>query len=60
MPQEALAVQMGRDQPWISKVESGARRVQLTEFLAWLDALGLSLVDIAEQLDDRWSKRTSD
>lgn len=57
MPQEALAVQLGRDQPWISKVENGTRRVQLVEFLSWLDALGMSLTDVSEQLDARWSNR---
>ena len=54
LSQEALAVQLGHDQPWISKVENGSRRVQLAEFLAWLDELGVALSDVAERVDDLW------
>lgn len=52
--QEALATQLGRDQPWVSKTERGTRRIQLAEFLMWLDALGLSVSEVAAELDELW------
>ena len=55
--QEALATQLGRDQPWVSKTERGTRRIRLAEFLMWLDVLGLSVSEVADELDDLWVRR---
>lgn len=59
LSQEALATQMGRDQPWVSKTEHGARRVQISELCAWLAAMGLTIADVAEDLDRLWSESFS-
>jgi transcriptional regulator with XRE-family HTH domain len=51
LSQEALAAALGRDQPLISKVERGQRRVSVADLLAWLGGLGIPLADIVSNLE---------
>lgn len=51
LSQEALAASLGRDQPLVSKVERGQRRVSVADLLAWLDALGVSLGEIVGDIE---------
>jgi len=49
--QTALAVRLREPQSLISKSELGQRRVDIVELLGWCDALGVSFVDFARQLE---------
>jgi transcriptional regulator with XRE-family HTH domain len=51
LSQDALAAALVRDQPFVSKVERGLRRVTVTDLLAWLDALGVPLNSIVVDLE---------
>jgi transcriptional regulator with XRE-family HTH domain len=39
--QGELARRMGRDQAWVSRTERGAYAVTVTDYTAWMQALGL-------------------
>lgn len=49
--QESLAGVLGRDQPTVSRVERGVRRVAVQDLLQWLNALGLGLSEVAPDLE---------
>jgi transcriptional regulator with XRE-family HTH domain len=51
LSQEALAAAIGRDQPLVSKVERGQRRVSVADLVDWLDALGVPLSDVAREIE---------
>lgn len=51
LSQEALAIQLGRDQPVISKIERGLRRVSVEYLLRWAEAVGVSSDDLCRELD---------
>ena len=59
MSQESLAIQMAKDQPWVSKTELGARRIQIEDLLSWLDALGIDLAEVADELGEIWCRYRS-
>lgn len=42
LSQDAVAIQLSMDQPTVSKIERGLRRVSVSEFVSWCDALGVS------------------
>jgi transcriptional regulator with XRE-family HTH domain len=44
-----LAERLGKPQSFVSKYESGERRLDIIELLAVCDALGISLIDFAER-----------
>lgn len=44
--QQDLAQQMGVNQSFISKVESCERRLDVIEFLKWIDSLNLSILEV--------------
>lgn len=44
--QEDLATLLGVQQSYVSKVENRERRLDVIEFLSWLDALGISVEDV--------------
>lgn len=46
LSQKTLAAKMGMPQSFISKVETGERRLDLVECCRWCVALGVSLQDI--------------
>lgn len=47
--QEDLANLLGVQQSFISKVENRERRLDVIEFLSWIDALGVSVDDVLPQ-----------
>jgi transcriptional regulator with XRE-family HTH domain len=51
--QSDLASRLGRSQAIVSRVESGERRLDIVELVAWLRALDTDLVTFAKQLDRR-------
>lgn len=55
LSQEALASQMGRDQPFVSKIERQQRHVGVVDLLGWLTALGVPLSAVAEDLEHLWA-----
>ena len=54
LSQEALAVQLQRDQSYISRIESGERHASLTFLLEWADALSLDFAIVATQVQATW------
>ena len=44
--QTDLAVRLGVHQSFISKIENRERRLDVVEFLSWIDALGVSVNDV--------------
>lgn len=51
LSQEALATALGRDQPVISRIERGQRRVTVADLLAWLRALDIPLAAVASEVE---------
>ena len=51
MSQSDLAKAMGEHQTYVSKVETGVRRLDVVELTRWLSALHLTLTDFAPVLD---------
>ena len=49
LTQEELAARLSVNQSFISKVENRERRLDVIEFLSWVDALGVSITDILPQ-----------
>lgn len=54
--QAALAEAMGEDQTFVSKCETGVRRLDVVELRRWTEALGLGLVPFVEALEKRLDK----
>lgn len=52
--QGTLAAELGIDQAAVSRVESGKRRLTVSEAFAWLEALGLTADQSAARLRDLW------
>lgn len=55
--QADLAQRLGRDQPTVSKVESGARRLDVIELRAWLHALDIDFLAFMAELNDNLALR---
>lgn len=53
--QSTLAAKLGQPQTFVSKCETGVRRVDVVELHAWLQALDLNFTTFAKQLDKQWS-----
>jgi transcriptional regulator with XRE-family HTH domain len=49
--QADVAAQLGEPQSYVSKYESGERRLDIVELWAILDVLGVNLVEFARQLE---------
>lgn len=52
--QESLAERLRLDQPAVSRIERGYRKVTVIELLAWATALSLSWEDLASGLSQLW------
>jgi transcriptional regulator with XRE-family HTH domain len=50
MSQDAVAVQLGLDQPALSKIERGLRRVTTSELLHWAESVGVDDSALHSQL----------
>lgn len=56
MSQTELARRLDRAQSWVSKAESGERRVDTIELIDILDALDVSVAEFARRLRVEWGK----
>ena len=50
--QVQLAERLEETQVFVSKCERGERRLDIIETMCWCEALGMSLADLAKQLDN--------
>lgn len=50
--QVQLAQKLGETQVFVSKCERGERRLDIIETVRWCHALGISLVELAQQLEN--------
>jgi transcriptional regulator with XRE-family HTH domain len=55
--QTDLAQRLGRDQPTVSKVESGVRRLDVIELRAWLHALDIDFLAFMAELNENLALR---
>lgn len=57
LTQRGFAEKLGKHQSYVSKVESGARRLDVIEFIGWMRALELDpsglIAELASELDAR-------
>lgn len=53
--QSTIAEKFNAPQSFVSKCESGQRRLDVVELMDWCDAVGVSFVDFARQLEIRMS-----
>jgi transcriptional regulator with XRE-family HTH domain len=51
LTQEEVARRLGRKQPFVSKYESGERRLDILELRAVCDAIGVSLAGFVRRLE---------
>lgn len=51
LSQAALAEALGTQQATISKLESGMSKLSVEQLLSYLEACGLTLSDVAEEID---------
>jgi transcriptional regulator with XRE-family HTH domain len=54
--QEYLAVQLTRDQSYVSRIESSDRQLSLPGLMEWLDALGIDFLDVAAWILRAWEE----
>lgn len=54
MSQEALAVQLGRDQSYVSRIESALRQPSLVVLLEWSDAMAIPFRELAAEIEALW------
>ena len=47
--QDELAIMLGVNQSFVSKVENRERRLDVVEFLCWIDALNISVTNVLPQ-----------
>lgn len=50
LSQEALALQLGRDQAFVSRTERGQRRTTARDLVLWLAVLGENMTDLGPEL----------
>jgi transcriptional regulator with XRE-family HTH domain len=51
--QATLATQLGRPQSWVSKVETGERRLDVAELRHVCDVLGIDLIEVIREWEAR-------
>jgi len=55
MTQVQLSEALEVDQPYVSRVESGSRRLDVVELHEWLQVLGVDWGEFMATLDSRWA-----
>jgi transcriptional regulator with XRE-family HTH domain len=58
LTQDELGARLGRDQPWVSVVESGRRRVDVVELRAICRVLHVEMGDFLALFETRLAKKT--
>ena len=56
MSQEALAAELGLDQAAVSRIESGHRRLSVSDLFDWADALGHDPRELATRAAGLWAE----
>jgi transcriptional regulator with XRE-family HTH domain len=56
MSQEALAAELGLDQAAVSRVESGQRRLSVSDLFDWAEALGHDPRELAVRAAELWAE----
>ena len=59
LSQESLAVQLRRDQSYISRIETGERHASVEYLLEWSEALGYAFEDVASRISEAWRSEPS-
>jgi transcriptional regulator with XRE-family HTH domain len=54
--QDALAVALGHDQSFVSRIERGERRVTVVEMLRFAAALGVTFEGLVDELEGIWAE----
>lgn len=54
LSQEALAVQLMRDQSYVSRIESSERQLSIPALIEWVEALGLDFLEVAGWIQQTW------
>ena len=57
--QEALASQLGKGQPYVSKVEQGIRRISVLDAFEWAAALGVTFQELEKGLEEIYKQVAS-
>jgi len=57
LSQQAVASKLGRPQSFVSKYESGERRIDVVEFLMLAEVIGFDAIDIIKLLSARTGQR---
>lgn len=57
LSQEQLAKKMGWDQTYVSKIESGVRRVDVVELIGICEVLGLEASQFVKGLQNKFAQR---
>lgn len=52
--QESLARGMGRDQPFLSRLEGADRRVSVIDLVLWSNVIGLTAEQLADGVRGAW------
>lgn len=60
LSQDALAVQLRRDQSYISRIEAGSRQVSLTYLLEWAEAMNVPFDEVARRVARLWHPRAEE
>jgi transcriptional regulator with XRE-family HTH domain len=60
LSQNELAVRLGKPQSFVSKYESGERRLDMLEIMQICKAVNISLVEFSKQLEARLTGRDCD
>ncbi len=53
MTQRQLAAKIKRPQWWVARIETGSRRVDIAEFIVFVEACGLDAADCVSKIRHR-------
>jgi transcriptional regulator with XRE-family HTH domain len=59
LTQVQLAERLGEDQSWVSRVESGERRLDVLEFRTYCGALTVPVLEFMERLERELGRETA-
>ena len=56
LSQEQLGTMLDRHQPFVARLESGQRRLDVVEFMTMMKVMGVSSTDFLKKLEERTTK----